>query len=152
MSDFNNIARLECSVDGLCIGYFVFAHTTRVKCGGDGTYVESTHVGMFCFSTLNWNKVTRCGVTRVGTEQVEVVVRTLKLVLRSFQRSWMKSEQSSSEEVHASLHRARVDATTVAVGGVLVESPLPSPCQSDLVLFERCSQWPGLYALDHCHC
>ncbi|CAM9443280.1 unnamed protein product, partial [Ectocarpus fasciculatus] len=29
--------------------------------------------------------------------QVEVVVRTLKLVLREFQRRWMKSEQSSSE-------------------------------------------------------
>ncbi|CAN0007899.1 unnamed protein product [Ectocarpus sp. 8 AP-2014] len=28
---------------------------------------------------------------------VEVVVRTLKLVLREFQRRWMKSEQSSSE-------------------------------------------------------
>lgn len=49
----------------------------------------------------------------IVTGQVEVVVRTLKLVLRSFQRSWMKSEQSSSEQVNESLlFHARVDATT----------------------------------------
>lgn len=40
-----------------------------------------------------------CCVALSVLNQVEVVVRTLKLVLREFQRRWMKSEQSSSEQV-----------------------------------------------------
>lgn len=48
-----------------------------------------------------------------GGGQVEVVVRTLKLVLREFQRRWMKSEQSSSERVRA--RRATLDALVLVV-------------------------------------
>lgn len=61
---------------------------------------------------------------RVVIEQVEVVVRTLKLVLRSFQRSWMRSEQSSSEQVNAALLiDARVDGDICSSNGTLEGFP-----------------------------
>lgn len=97
--------------------------------------MRSAPVGMFCLSVLNLTDLVSCAVMHFGFCQVEVVVRTLKLVLRSFQRSWMKSEQSSSEQVHASL---LIHTTGSSGSGTFEEFPTFLPCQPDLSdLFER---------------
>ncbi|CAM9511876.1 unnamed protein product [Scytosiphon promiscuus] len=58
-------------------------------------------VGSAAASATGKMSKTSAGIMR-DRALVEVVVRTLKLVLRSFQRRWMKSEQSSSEQgMHA---------------------------------------------------
>ncbi|CAM9490420.1 unnamed protein product [Pylaiella littoralis] len=71
------------------------AYVTPSK-GGASSYAVSSSSSSSTGGAGKSSK-TSAGIMR-DRALVEVVVRTLKLVLRSFQRQWMKSEQSSSEQ------------------------------------------------------